>query len=288
MSNFLLTGFADEAAPDLSGQIEALKKNRMSYVELRMVDGISIADFDAVKARATKAALADAGIGVSCLGSPLGKISLDDPLAPHLEKTRQLCETAHLLGTDKIRIFSFYLPQNHTPEQCRGEVIDRLGRMLDIAESAECVLLHENERDIYGDTWERCLDLHSVFQNRLGGILDPANYLLVGSNPLAAMQGLFKWIEYLHIKDVRLSDSRVVPAGKGDGQLAEIVALFSEKPGVRFLSVEPHLTHFSGREKLEKDSSNTPHPGSAADDYIYQDSMSAFSAAVSYCRELLN
>lgn len=288
MSKFILTGFADEAAQDLYGQIKALQDNQMSFVELRMIDGESIADISQAKAKEVKAALQKSDIGVSCLGSPMGKINLADSFGEHLEMMRRLCETAHILATDKIRVFSFYLPENQTPEQCREEVIERLGRLIDIAVAESCVLLHENERDIYGDIWERCLDLHKAFGEKLRGILDPANYLLVGSDPLAAMQELFPWIDYLHIKDVRLKDQRIVPAGEGDGRIPEILELMRQKPGQHFLSVEPHLTHFAGRDQLEKDSTNTPAYADAGDDYTYRDSISAFTAAVRFCRRLID
>ena len=285
MAQLTLSGFADEAAVDLAGQITALRENRLHYVELRQVDGLNIADFDMSKTREVRQVLDQNDISVSCLGSPIGKINLSDPFKPHLEKMRRLCETAHGLNAPLIRIFSFYLPSDHTPDQCRQEVIEKMGRLLDLAAADECILLHENERDIYGDIPERCLDLHQQFGDRLRGILDPANYLLVSADPLAGMKRLFDWIDYLHIKDVRISDQRIVPAGIGDGSIPEIIKLFNQKKGRRFLSVEPHLTHFSGRDQLEKDSSNTP--DLLAQDYTYTDGPTAFRAAVDACRTLL-
>ncbi len=285
MARLILSGFADEASPCLDGQIDALTDNKVAYVELRQVDGINVADFTPEKTATIAQKLKGHQIHVSCLGSPIGKIKLTDSFPEHLEKMKQLCDTAHRLETSLIRIFSFYLPEQQTPEQCREEVIERVGRLLDIADAQSCTLLHENERDIFGDVPERCLQLHRAFESRLRGILDPANYLLVDADPLQAMVELDEWIDYLHIKDVRLSDKRIVPAGKGDGRLPEIINLMKKKEGSRFLSVEPHLTHFAGREALEKDSSNTPEQ--LADEYTYADGPSAFKAAVQACRSLL-
>jgi sugar phosphate isomerase/epimerase len=285
MGSFTLTGFADEAAVDLDGQIAALKANDMHYIELRGIDGISVGDINTQKAKQTARKLEDEGIMVSCIGSPLGKTRLDEPFAPVLEILRRLCAHAALLKTDKIRIFSFYLPDNRSPESCRSEVIDRMGRMLDIAEAEGITLLHENERDIYGDTQDRCLDLHRALDSRLRGILDPANYLLVGTDPLSAMKALEPWIDYLHIKDVRLHDRRIVPAGAGDGKIPEILKIMAQKPGRRFLSIEPHLTLFAGREKLEHDT-GAAMPGSG-NDFVYKDGPAAFAAAVAACRDLV-
>lgn len=283
MGQLVLSGFADEAASGLSEQIQALQLAGLSHVELRMVDGISIADVDSVKAKQVHEQLENAGIKVSCLGSPIGKISILDPLEPHLDVMKRLCQTAHQLQTDRIRVFSFFMPQDENPARYRSQVIDRLGRLLDLADAEACTLLHENERDIYGDVPERCLDLHQTFGHRLRGILDPANYLLVNADPWQAMQQLEPWIDYLHVKDVRRSDQRIVPAGAGDGSLAKLMRVMRGKPGERFLSVEPHLTHFSGRDQLEKDSSQTREDGG---DYTYPDGLTAFLAAVDACRTL--
>lgn len=285
MARFLLTGFADEAAVNLEDQIRALQANRMKFVELRQLNGINIGSLTEQQARTAARQLQDGGIAVSCLGSPLGKTKLDEPFEPVLEMVRRLCAHAALFQTQRIRIFSFYLPEGQGHADCRSAVIDRLGQMLDLAEAAGVTLLHENERDIYGDTREHCLDLHRALGTRLRGILDPANYLLVGTDPLAAMQDLESWIDYLHIKDVRLSDRRIVPAGGGDGQIPAILEIMANKPGDRFLSIEPHLTLFAGRDKLEKDTGAAV--PAAGDDFVYADGPAAFAAAVAACRGLL-
>lgn len=284
MANFQLTGFADEAAVNLADQISALQSNQMRFVELRQINGINIGSLTVQQAREAARLLQDGGIAVSCLGSPLGKTRLDEPFEPVADMVRRLCDHAATLGTNLIRIFSFYLPAGKSHEDCRSEVIDRMGRMLDIAEQEGVTLLHENERDIYGDTQEHCYDLHRSL-GRLRGILDPANYLLVGTDPLAAMKQLDPWIDYLHIKDVRLSDRRIVPAGAGDGKIADILKMMAQKQGDRFLSIEPHLTLFAGRDKLEKDTGAAA--PEAGDDFVYADGPAAFAAAVAACRQLL-
>ncbi|NLM79395.1 MAG: sugar phosphate isomerase/epimerase [Ruminococcaceae bacterium] len=285
MAQLILTGFADEAAVNLTEQIKALQASQMHFVELRQVNGVNIGSMTQEQAKEAACQLRDAGIGVSCLGTPLGKTPLNESFEPVAEMTRRLCDHAHTFGSDNLRIFSFYLPEGQSAADCRAEVIDRMGRMLDIAASEAISLLHENERDIYGDIQARCYDLHQAFGQRLRGILDPANYLLVGTDPLAAMKQLEPWIDYLHIKDVRLSDRRIVPAGAGDGQISEILSIMKHKPGKHFVSIEPHLTLFAGRDKLEKET-GVELPQSA-EDYVYQDGPTAFAAAVAACRRLL-
>jgi sugar phosphate isomerase/epimerase len=284
MISFELTGFADEAAVDLAGQVRALVRNGMSYVDVRQVDGINVADFTPDKAAEVHRVFGDAGIRVACVGSPIGKVGLKDPFPVHLEKLRRTCSTAHVLGTRLIRIFSFYLPEGVSRPDCREEVIERMGHMLDIAAVEGCTLLHENERDIYGETWEQCLDLLKAFDGRLRAIHDSANFVIAGSDPLAGMKALLEWVDYLHVKDARIAGGIIVPAGHGDGSYPEVLSLYATRPGPRFLSIEPHLTLFSGRDSLEKKSSGTP---TAADGFTYPDAETAFSAAVQALRTLL-
>ncbi|HBP38865.1 MAG TPA: xylose isomerase, partial [Clostridiales bacterium] len=160
MSRLILSAFADEAAPDLAGQLRALQANQLQAVDLRAVDGVNIADLSLEKARVVRDALAGAGIAVACLASPIGKIDLTAPLGPHLDKLKHLCEIGHLFSCPRIRIFSFYLPAGQAAVQCRSEVLERLDQLLQIAAGGGVRLLHENEKEIYGDTSERCLDLH--------------------------------------------------------------------------------------------------------------------------------
>jgi sugar phosphate isomerase/epimerase len=289
MSQFILSGFADEAAADLSGQIQALQANRLTAVDLRAVDGVNIADFTPDKARAVRDALAGARLETACLASPIGKIDITDPFEPHLDKLQRLCEIARILNCLRIRIFSFYIPAGHSAGSCRSAVLERLDRLLTVAGDAGIRLLHENEKNIYGDTAERCLDLHQTFGARLGGILDPANYLQVGSDPLAAMQNLDSWIEYLHIKDVRLSDQKIVPAGQGDGRIRQILAIYAARPERQHVAVEPHLYSFAGLAKLERppehgSGSATGQDGTAGPEV---QALAAFSTAIAACRELL-
>ena len=59
------------------------------------------------------------------------------------------------------------------------------------------------------------------------------------------------YIEYFHIKDAIAKE--VVPAGKGDGNVGEILSLAFQKGYNGFLSLEPHLTHFIGLDNLENE-----------------------------------
>ncbi len=251
MVKFRLSAFSDEYSADFDKQINGLLENRIGMTEIRGVDGTNIADLTAEQVQVVKRKLDAVEIGVSAIGSPIGKIQITDPMEAHLDQLKKVCETANTLETDKIRMFSFYLPKDCNPADYKDEVMDRMGRMLDIADEYGIILCHENEKGIYGDTPERCFELVKAFGGRLGCVFDPANYVQCGCNTLEAYYKLAPYITYMHIKD---ADARgiIVPAGRGIGQIPEILALINNaRHGDYILTIEPHLAVFAGLDALE-------------------------------------
>ncbi len=279
MSRWIISAFADEHSRSLEGQIGALRENGLKYIELRFIDGKNIADMTENEVLALKKALDESGIAVSAVGSPLGKINLADDFEAHLEKTRMVCHIANLLGTDKVRMFSFYLHNGKSREECRGEVIEKLGKMLDVADSFGIKLCHENEANIYGESPEYCLDLLEYFGGRLRCVFDMGNFVLDGCDPVKGYEMLKNYIEYFHIKDA-LAQGAIVPAGCGDAHIGELLHRFREdSKGDVLLSVEPHLQTFDGLNALVGKSFDNP--------YKFDSLQSAFNEAVKRTKELL-
>ena len=91
---FRLVAFADEAAPDLAGQIEAMQENGVELLEIRGVDGQNIDGISATKAKVIRKMLGFSGLAVWSLGSPFGKIGINDDFAPHLDSfTATVCQS---------------------------------------------------------------------------------------------------------------------------------------------------------------------------------------------------
>ena len=256
MADFILSGFADEADSNLDTQIKILKEAEISFVEMRGVDGQSLIDCDNEKVFEIKTKLIRNNIKLSSVGSYIGKMKITDDFAPHFDKFKRALEIATILESPNMRIFSFFLPQDEKPELFRDEVMLRMNRLLDEASSTNVSLCHENEKDIYGDIPSRVLDLHQTLGPRLKGIFDPANYIQCGVNNISeSMKLLLPYTEYMHIKDARIIDGRVVPAGYGDAEFKDILQQFSVLKGERVLSIEPHLANFVGYENLGDDTS---------------------------------
>ena len=104
----VLSAFADEYADNLIEQCQELNNLGISYMEMRGVNGKNVSVLSKTEVREAKKVLADYGIKVSSIGSPLGKIKLDGDLDGHLETAKRVLETANELGAKNIRKFSFY------------------------------------------------------------------------------------------------------------------------------------------------------------------------------------
>ena len=254
LKNIKLSGFADEIASDVNQQIALLKQLGISYVEFRSGDGKGVADYSVKEAEVMKHRLKEHGIAVSAVGSPIGKIPIEADFTSHYELYKHVVELATVFDTKYIRMFSFYMPNDRKPSDFRGEVHDRLGRMISYAKENGVILLHENEKDIYGDIAERCLDLFQTLGcEQFRGTFDFANFIQCKQPTLEAYDLLKPYIDYVHVKDANWLDGKVVLPGIGDGCLKEIFALLDQENYQGFLSLEPHLVEFDAFKTLEKD-----------------------------------
>ncbi|QOT12222.1 sugar phosphate isomerase/epimerase [Paenibacillus sp. JNUCC32] len=237
-----LTGFADEISPDLEEQLDVLESESIRYLELRGVWGKNVLQLTEEELSGIKERLSQRGVGVSSIGSPIGKIQITDDFEPHLEHAKHAVCLAKYFQAPYVRVFSFYIPDGDH-EKYRPEVIRRMLRLAQLAEQEGIVLLHENESHIYGDTGERCLELlQSVSSPHLRAAFDPANFVQCGVKPVGEAYPLVgDYTAYIHVKDAMMGKGMVVPAGDGDGELRLLLQELSRRRYSGFLSLEPHL-----------------------------------------------
>lgn len=273
---FQLAAFADEAGADLKEQITAMTENGISCLEIRGVDGENISTITKEKAKEVRKRLDDAGIAVWSLGSPYGKIKIEDAFAPHLDDFCYGLELAGMLGARCVRMFSFYIPAEKNPVDYKEEVMDRLGQMIEKAKGSGTVLCHENEKGIYGDIASRCLEIHQTFPS-LRSVFDPANFVQCGQDTKEAWELLKPYVEYMHIKDAK-TNGVVVPAGMGAGNLPYLLSEYQGK----VLTLEPHLNSFVGLAGLEREGDK-----SGIGEIHYASNREAFDAAVTALKNLL-
>jgi sugar phosphate isomerase/epimerase len=239
-----LSGFIDEISPDFTEQCRVAAALGLKYAEVRSAWEVNILDLKPGQLAVMKQTLAAHGLQVSSIGSPIGKIFIDEPFAPHLDRMRHAAEVAHFFDAPYVRIFSFFLRPGADPAGHRDEVIDRMRALARVAEDADLTLLHENEKEIYGDVPSRCLDIvRSVGSPHLRLARDPANFVQVGVRPYTDGYAILRpHLEYVQIKDALAADGTVVPAGGGDGEVARTVRALRHDEFDGFFSLEPHLS----------------------------------------------
>lgn len=276
MTDFRLCAFADEASASLDGQLEALRRNGIGLIEIRNVDGRSVLDLTDDELRAVKVKLDAAGVAVWSIGSSVGKTKLGER-DEHERRFERSLAAAKILGAKNIRMFSFFVGDEEADAQREG-IIAELGRMTEVAAAQGVQLCHENEKGIYGSTAARTMELLEKVPN-LHGVFDPANFIQCGERPGEIFADFAPRTDYMHIKDALAADGTVVPAGEGDGAIADLLKTYCVKGSGRVLTLEPHLFEFVGLANLQDE--ELKHRTR------YADADEAFDAAVNSLKKLL-
>ena len=277
MAQFIISAFADEASDLLDGQIAALKRNGLRLIEPRSIEGNVIKKTDE-ELYAIRAKLDEAGISLSSLGSPCGKFDIKEDFEIHLEAFRRALAACRILGTDKMRMFSFFVEKDEL-DTYRDEVIRRLKIMLEEAKEAGITLCHENEHKIYGEAPWRVSDILTSLPE-LRGIFDAANYVRQGYDPIEGFEATKNSLEYVHIKDA-VAENRVhVPAGMGDGRYEEILRRVDAMTDRTVMpTVEPHLFDFAAYKSIDAQNMDTV--------LNFENSDQSFDCAVSSLKKIL-
>lgn len=241
--DWTLSGFGDEIDPDPETQIAVLQALGARHVEVRSAWGVNVVDLDDAQLSALVKRLSGADMAVSAVASPIGKVDVDEDPESEVVRLERVIRVARALQTPYIRIFSFFL-EGRSPETARDAVLTRMARLAETAARQGVILLHENEKGIYGDTPERVLDIvESVGSPALRVAWDSANFVQVGvARPHDSGFALLRpHLEYLQVKDALAATGEVVPAGQGDGQVALTIQALAADGYTGFASLEPHL-----------------------------------------------
>ena len=250
MAKFVFSAFADEAGQSLDEQIAALVENGIHYIEPRNIDGKSIIDFTDEELIAIREKLNANGIKVGSVGSPIGKYPITDDFDNYIPKVKRTIEIAKLLGTNYIRMFSFFVKQDELATY-RDEVIRRLNEMVKLAEAEGVVLCHENESAIYGQMPAEVKDVLSSVPG-LGGIFDAANYRMNNADTMEGIGATLINFKYMHIKDAIYESRTIVPAGEGEGRIGDVLDIVNgHTNGQVYLTLEPHLHAFLAYKQID-------------------------------------
>lgn len=238
-----LSGFGDEIDPDPAVQAAVLLALGASHIEVRSAWGTNVSELEPPQVATLKEILDEKGLKVSAVASPIGKVDVSLPVEHELDRLRQIISVAKGLDTEYIRIFSFFRAEDRSAEDIRDDVMVRMGALAALAAESGVVLLHENEKGIYGDTPERVLDIMTTVDSPALRIAwDNANFVQVGVKPYTEGYAMLRpYLEYFQVKDALAATGEVVPSGEGDGELDATIAALKADGFSGFASLEPHL-----------------------------------------------
>jgi sugar phosphate isomerase/epimerase len=241
-----LSAFADEVTDDFPGQVQFLSDENVGFIELRFINKINIMELTKQQLYDAKRMIQDYGIKVSAIGSPIGKVRLDEPFEPHLDKFKHAIELAVFFETPYIRIFSYYAPEGKNIDDYRAEVMDRMAVKVELLTGTKVTMVHENEANIYGHNAKNCVDIiRTINSPQLRLVYDPANFVWaekIIDNMKSCWPVMKPYVVHVHIKDWKLNskDTGSIP-GYGDGQIPELLSELAQMNYTGALTMEPHL-----------------------------------------------
>ena len=157
-----LTGFADEAAVDIDGQIRVTKQLGWENIESRNIDGVNIHDLPEDQFDKVADKLQNAGVKINCFGSTIANWgeNITDPFDITLEKTKRAVPRMQRLGTSLVRIMSYAVLKDREPDdQMEEERFRRLRELHKIFTDAGITPVHENCMNYGGMGWTYTLKL---------------------------------------------------------------------------------------------------------------------------------
>lgn len=251
------TGFADEAAPDIDGQIRATKELGWKYIEARSIDGVNLTMVDDRKFDEVVSKLEEAGVQINCFGSGVANWAqkITDPPDPSYQEMKRAIPRMKRLGVKMIRIMSFAIPEEVLDVDWSEEAIKRVKKIVKMAEDAGILCVHENCSGWGSLSWEHTLRLlEGVNSPSLKLVYDTGNPLfhldVRGHKPYKRQD---PWEFYTHVKQhivyVHIKDGYVKEDGKnvctfpgeGNGKVREALTDIFANGYDGGISIEPHM-----------------------------------------------
>jgi sugar phosphate isomerase/epimerase len=245
-----VSAITDEIARSPAAAIEFAKQYGLKWLELRAVPGVRGEYFqlpvDALKQAAKE--FKDAGLKISFLNTSMLKFGMpgvehasprvkESPrFEKRMEELSKAIEAAHILGTDKVRVFTFM--RTVEPEKVMGRVAEILNTMSEVAAREKILLLIENEGACNVGTAAELVSLLKLVPSKWIGInWDPLN---AAHKKEVAFPDGYEMLPAKRIRNVQIKGKSVLP---GD-ELMDWAAIFRrlEKDGYQDqVGLETHI-----------------------------------------------
>jgi sugar phosphate isomerase/epimerase len=234
---FKLGAITDEISQDFERAVDVCKEYDLQTVEIRSVWDKPSQDLTDTDVAAIQAVLSARGLTVSCLASPFFKCDIDDEEAgkKHLDILRNCARLARKLGTNLVRVFTFW--NTGKTHEIWDRILERYQEPIAIAEEEDVILAVENEASTSIST-ARLLEkfLREIDSPRVRAVWDPGNEVHApdGERPYPeAFDRVKDLMVHFHLKDVardpQTGKPRAMPVGEGSidymGQLRALLAM---------------------------------------------------------------
>ena len=275
MEKMFFSGFADEAASGIDGQIRATRELGWKCIEARNVDGMNIHDLPEEAFEEVAAKLDQAGIRVNCFGSTVANWGCDPFSDEDFRRSVETLERAigrmKRLGCKMIRGMSFTMQKKRSPfdREVEQQVFPKVKTLVQICSENGIIYGHENCMNFGGQSYEHTLRLiEAVDMPDFKLIFDTGNPvftdLRLEEPPYPKQSSWYfyrqvrEFIAYVHIKDgiFRRDTENIFPEveftypGEGHGDVRKILADLIRNGYNGGISIEPHLAkvfHESGK-----------------------------------------
>ena len=250
-----LTGFTDEAANDLEGQIKVTKALGWKYLSARMIDGTNIHDLPEAQFENVCEQLETANIKIAEFGTMIGSwaktIHSDWDLT--LNEIERCIPRMKRLGVRFARIMS-YAQCTWGEAQFEQERFKRVRAIHNRFADAGLTVVHENCMNWGGFSAEHTLRLLDEIPN-LKLVFDTGNPVFQRDrskptpypwqNALEFYHKVKHAIAHVHIKDgimhQEVGEPEYTFAGEGQGFTKEIVTDLLATNYKGFIAIEPHI-----------------------------------------------
>jgi sugar phosphate isomerase/epimerase len=258
----------DEVSDRFADALDWIARQGLKHVEVRVIDGTNIADItDEARVTDIRRQVESRGLFISAIASPLFKCPLDpsrpvasgdrfgqadESIEAQFAKLDRVIATAKLLGTSRIRIFSFW--REREPQRYHDEIVRHLKRAAERAQRHDILLLLENEPSCNGGFSSEVADIvRAVASPALRALWDPGNEAYAGRKPFPEGYNHLKDVlAHVHLKDATIradGSPRCVPLGSGDVPFIPQLRALAADGYDGLFTIETHFTPEGGTRK---------------------------------------
>ncbi len=250
----------DEVSQDLHEVREFAKSFNLDAIEIRTILDKGFPEILGEK-NVLEKFLKDNGLKVCAIASPTFKCDIDstEEYENHLNIFRSAVELANHVDAKLVRAFTFWKKGRY--EGFKKKIIERFGKIVDMAEEHGVTIIVENEPSTFIGNGRILADfINSLGARCVKALWDPGNELMddEGEEPYpTGFNYVRKLVAHVHVKDgvKQGSEVRFLRVGDGQAKIEENLRALKEMMYEGYVSLE---THWRVTKNIEESLLKTP------------------------------